>query len=174
MQSIKGFSLIELVITLAIAGVLISYALPSIYDLKSNKILKNESDRLMVSFAYARTYAITQQKQVVVCPSLSGNDCDNQSNWFQGWIVFDDSNSNRKLDADEELLLFENPMDASVTATSSIYRSKIRFNNIGFSPGTNVSINFCDKRGKDFAQSIIINNAGRIKQSKPISSNVCT
>lgn len=174
MKLTNGFSLIEMVVTLSIAAVLISYALPSIYDIKSNKILINERDRLTVSFAYARTYAITQQKQVVVCPSLSGHDCDNQSNWYQGWIVFDDTNRNRQLDSDEKLLQFENPMDESIIATSSTYRSKIRFNNIGFSPGTNVSINFCDKRGVDYAQAIIINNAGRIKQSKPISANICT
>ena len=174
MKSTKGFSLIELVVTLSIAAVLISYALPSIYEIKSNKILKNERDRLMVSFAYARSYAISQQKQVVVCPSLSGQSCDNQSKWNQGWIIFDDTNMNRVLDSDEILLQFENQMDDSVMATSSIYRSKIRFNNIGFAPGTNVSINFCDRRGPEFAQSLIINNAGRIKQSKPISSDVCT
>ncbi len=174
MKSTNGFSLIEMLVTLSIAAVLISYALPSIYNIKSNKALDNERDRLMVSFAYARTYAITQQKQVVVCPSLSGRDCDNQSRWYQGWIVFDDTNRNRQLDSDEKLLQFENQMDNSIIATSSIYRSKIRFNTIGFSPGTNVSINFCDKRGADFAKAIIINNAGRIKQSKPISANICT
>lgn len=174
MKLSKGFSLIELVVTLSIAGILVSYALPSIYDIKSNKILNNERDRLMVSLAYARTYAINEQKQVIVCPSISGSDCDNQSNWHQGWIIFDDANSNKQLDNNEILLQFENPMDNSVIATSSLYRSKIRFNTIGFAPGTNVSINFCDNRGSELAQSLIINNAGRIKQSKPISDNVCT
>jgi len=173
MNSRNGYSLIEMLVTMSIATVLISFALPSFVEIKSNKILKNERDRLMVSFAYARSYAINQQKQVVVCPSLSGYSCDNQSKWNQGWIIFDDSNSNREFDNNEKLLQFENPMDKSVKATSSIFRSKIRFNNIGFSPGTNVSINFCDKRGNDFALSLIINNAGRIKQSRPISSDVC-
>ena len=173
MKTKKGFSLIELVITLSIAGILISYALPSISNIKSNKILKNESDRLMVSFAFARTYAINEQKQVIVCPSLSGKDCDNQSNWYQGWIIFDDTNRNRQLDTEENLLQFENPMNHTVMATSSTYRSKVRFNNIGFAPGANVSINFCDKRGDDYALALIVNNAGRIKQSKPLSSNVC-
>ncbi|MFK8011818.1 MAG: GspH/FimT family pseudopilin [Marinicellaceae bacterium] len=174
MNTTKGYSLIELVITLAIASILISYALPSLHDFRSNKILKNERDRLMVSFAFARTQAVTQENQVVVCPSNSGMSCDAQSNWHKGWIIFEDTNRNRQFDNNENLLQFENQMDESVEALSSLYRSKIRFNNMGFSPGTNVSINFCDKRGMDFAQSLIINNAGRIKQSKPISANICT
>jgi len=169
----KGFSLIELVVALSIAGILISYALPSLHSIRLNKTLMNERDRLMVSLAYARTHAVNTQQQVIVCPSLSGHDCDNQSNWNQGWIIFDDPNRNRQLDTNEKLLQFENPMNDLIKATSSIYRSKIRFNNIGFAPGSNVSINFCDARGIEFAVALIINNAGRIKQSKPISNNVC-
>ena len=173
MKNRHGFSLIELLVTLSIASVLVSYALPSISNLRSNKTLQNERDRLTVSFAFARNFAITQQKNVVVCPSLSRIQCDNQSNWYQGWIVFEDTNRNRVKDENEQLLQYENPMNNIVKATSSVFRSKIRFNSVGFAPGTNVSINFCDMRGAEYALAIIINNAGRIKQSKPISDNVC-
>ena len=61
MKSIKGFTLIELMITLSIAGILTSYALPSINGIKANKILNNDRDRLMVSLAFARTQAVTTQ-----------------------------------------------------------------------------------------------------------------
>lgn len=173
MKNSQGYTLIELMITITIAGILLSYALPSFHQLKLNKLMENERNRLTTSLHLARNYAVANQIQVIACPSITGNDCDNQSNWHQGWIVFTDLNRNRKLDEADTLLRHENAMPTEIKATASIYRQKIRYNSMGFAPGTNLSINFCDERGKDFAKSIILNNAGRIKQSLPIASNIC-
>ncbi len=173
MKKDKGFTVIELFITLAIVGILTGYAMPSFYQLKSNKLMESERNRLTGSLHLARTHAIFYSTYVIVCPSNTGNNCDNQSNWHQGWIVFTDKNKNRQLDSDDTVLRYEDAMISEITAISSINRQKIRYNNIGFSPGTNLSINFCDDRGKDFAKSIIVSNSGRIKQSLPISNNVC-
>jgi len=159
----KGYSLIELMITLTLASILLGYAMPSFYQLKLNKYMENERNRLTASLNYARNYAISHQIFVIVCPSTSGNDCDNQSKWYQGWIVFIDENRNRKLDTDDVLLRHEDAMKKEIIATSSQYRQKIRYNSMGFSAGTNLSINFCDDRGKEFALAIIVNNAGRVK-----------
>ncbi|HHL31873.1 MAG TPA: prepilin-type N-terminal cleavage/methylation domain-containing protein [Oceanospirillales bacterium] len=173
MKNMQAYTLIELIMTLTIISLLISYALPNIYQLKLNYLMANERNRLTASLNLARFTAISKQLQVIICPSTSGRDCDNQSNWYGGWIIFHDDNRNRTLDQGEKLLRFEHAMVDEITATSSIHRQKLRFNSLGFSPGTNVSINFCDARGNDAAQAIIINNAGRVRQSKPIANNVC-
>lgn len=173
MKNIKGFSIIELMITLTIVSIVLSYAMPSFYQLKLNKLMESERNRLTVSLNFARNYAVKNQQHVIICPSSSGNSCDYESKWFGGWIIFLDSNKNRMLDSDELLLQHEDAMKKEIMATSSKYRQKISYDGMGFSPGTNLSINFCDARGSKFAQSIILNNAGRIKQSKPISGNVC-
>jgi len=174
MKTKNGFTLIELMITLSIVGILMGYSIPSFRQLKLNKVMETERNRLNVSLQYARSYAVSRQINVIVCPSIVGGNCDNQSNWHGGWIIFTDKNRNRKLDAEDVLLQHEDAMRDKIKSTSSTYRQKIRYNNMGFSPGTNVSINFCDERGLEFAKSIIINNAGRVKQSNPISDNVCT
>lgn len=173
MKFCKGFTLIELMITLSIAGILLGYSIPSFNQLKLNKFMEAERNRLTASLNFARYHAINHQTYVVVCPSLTGQKCDNQSNWFDGWMVFTDINKNRKLDHKDTLLRYEDAMRHEIKATSSIHRQKVRYNAMGFSPGTNLSINFCDARGKDFAKSIILNNAGRVKQSQPISNNIC-
>jgi type IV fimbrial biogenesis protein FimT len=173
MKSTKGFALIELMITLTIVGVLLSYGLPNFHQLKLNKTMDSERNRLTSSLHFARIHAINNQRYVVVCPSINGENCDNNSNWYSGWIIFQDINKNRQLDDQDILLKHEDKMIKGIIATSSKYRKIIRYNGMGFSPGTNLSINFCDSRGKKHAKSIILNNAGRIKQSKPISDNVC-
>ena len=173
MKNTYGYTIIELFITLSIAGILFGYGAPSLYQFKQKQFMFAERTRLTASLNYARSYAINEQVFVVTCPSLSGTDCDNESNWHQGWIVFADYNRDRSFDADEKLLQFENIKMANLKATSSLYRQKIRFNTMGFSPGTNLSINFCDDRGSEFAISLIVNNVGRVKQSPPISNNAC-
>jgi len=173
MNRLKGFTIIEIMTTLLIASILIGYAMPSIQQLQLNNLMNSERNRLTSSLYFARYYAITHQYNVIICPSLTSRNCDNQSNWHQGWMVFRDDNKNRQLDEDEILLKSEDAMKNDVIATSSRYRQKIRYNSMGFSPGTNLSINFCDFRGKEYAKSIIISNAGRIKQSKPIADKVC-
>lgn len=174
MNNQKGFTLIELIITLAIMGILSAYGLPNFYELKLNKQLQSERNRLTGSLQLARSYSVMHQSFVIVCPSLSGNGCDNQSNWHEGWIIFTDKNKNRQLDPEDRLLRHEDAMVKQIQAVSSSHRSKIRYNNIGFSPGTNLSINFCDPRGEEKAIALIVSNSGRVKQSKPISSNVCS
>jgi len=174
MNKQKGFTLIELIITLSIVSILSSYALPSFHELKLNKQLQSERNRLTGSLHLARSHSIMHQTTVIVCPSTSGGSCDNQSNWHQGWIIFSDKNSNRQLDAEDIVLRHEDAMVSQITALSSSHRSKIRYTNIGFSPGTNLSINFCDPRGEEKALAVIVSNSGRVKQSKPISSNVCS
>lgn len=174
MQQTKGFTLIELIITLAIVGILSGYAMPSFYQLKLNKHMESERNRLTGSLHFARNQAVILNNYVIVCPSTSGNACDNQSNWHQGWIIFIDVNKNRAYDVEDTLLRYEDAMAGDLTAISSINRQKIRYNNIGFAPGTNLSINFCDDRGEEFAKSIIVSNSGRVKQSLPIANNVCS
>lgn len=109
----------------------------------------------------------------LVCPSESGTGCDAGANWHKGWIVFNDYNRNRELDTSDTLLRYESAMEKEIEATSSIYRKKIRYDTMGFSPGTNVTINFCDSRGHDYGKNLIINNVGRARQSNTIAANVC-
>ncbi len=174
MKKQNGLTLIELIIALSIMSILSSYALPSFYQLKLKKQLESERNRLTASLQFARSLSIMKQSTVIVCPSLSGQSCDNQSNWHEGWIIFLDKDSNRQLDAEDTVLRREDAMFEQITAISSIHRSKIRYTTIGFSPGTNLSINFCDQRGEEKAIALIVSNSGRVKQSKPISSNVCS
>jgi type IV fimbrial biogenesis protein FimT len=174
MKKVSGFSLVELMVTLSVMAILLGYGLPNFSGFMLNNYLDTERIRLTTSMTFARSYAINSQKYTVVCPSISGESCDADSNWHNGWIVFIDENRNRELDATDEILRFENPMKTQISATSSVYRSKIRYDGTGFSPGTNVTITFCDDRGIDYAKNLIINNSGRVRQSDANSGNVCT
>jgi len=128
MKKFNGFTLIELMICLSIVGILLGYGAPSLHLFKQKMNMETERNRLFTSLHYARSFAISNQAQIAACPSISGLDCDSESKWHNGWIVFIDSNGNKNHDEEEKMLIHESSMMTKITATASIYRQKIRFN----------------------------------------------
>ena len=123
-------------------------------------------NQLIAGLSYARNQSIIRTEQIIVCPSTDLSACAGSADWHLGWMVFIDENMNRVFDGDDEILTSENPMNAQLTAQSSAYRKLVRYDKFGSSPGTNVTINFCDNRGSEFAKSVVINNIGRPRVSQ--------
>jgi type IV fimbrial biogenesis protein FimT len=84
----SGFTLIELMITVSIAGILLAIAVPSFTStIKSNRLTAN-ANQLVTALNLARSEAIKRGKQVTVrSTSIS-------TSWEGGWDVFVDINGN--------------------------------------------------------------------------------
>jgi type IV fimbrial biogenesis protein FimT len=123
--------------------------------------MSQELNRLSSSINYARNQSIISSEHIILCSSQSFTACDGNSQWHKGWMVFVDVNRNREFDDNDRILLNENSMTGQLQAMASIYRPMIRFDSMGFAPGTNLSIRFCDERGAEFGKAIIISNVGR-------------
>ncbi|TQV71219.1 prepilin-type N-terminal cleavage/methylation domain-containing protein [Exilibacterium tricleocarpae] len=94
MNKNKGFTLIELMIALAIFGILLGVAVPSFTALMNDKNMISQMTKLTAVIAYARSEAVTRSVAVVVCSSTDGATCAGNNTWEQGWIVFTDLNGN--------------------------------------------------------------------------------
>ncbi|WP_179952218.1 GspH/FimT family pseudopilin [Marinicella rhabdoformis] len=165
-QTIKGFTLIEIIIGLALITILTGYGMPAYQNLKMNKDMTNAINQLIGGLNYARNQSIIRTEQIIVCPSSNLSSCAASADWHQGWMVFIDKDMNRVFDGSDEILTSENPMNEQLTAQSSAYRKLVRYDKMGASPGTNVTINFCDSRGSEYAKSVVINNIGRPRVSQ--------
>jgi type IV fimbrial biogenesis protein FimT len=101
-----GFSIIELMVVVALAGVLLGMAVPSFRELIQRNRAAGEMNSLVGDLQFARSEAIKRGLPVSVCPSSDGGTCLGAGTWHSGWIVFTDPDrSGTAGDADAEPVL---------------------------------------------------------------------
>jgi type IV fimbrial biogenesis protein FimT len=164
----RGFTLIELMIVVAVATVLLGFGIPSMTALLNSNKLTAASNALMSSMRLARSEAFKRGGRVVLCKSHDGVACNMAGGWEQGWLVFHDANGNGGHDLDEVVIERGNPLPGSlrVTGNSSIARymsfvanGATRIATGGFQAGTIVVCNVSATKAE--ARQIVLNAFGR-------------
>ncbi len=85
---LAGFSLLELMITLAVAAILVVIAVPSFTNLIRRSQVSSASNELLASMSYARTEAVNRGQQVSMCPSTNFTSCSGTASFEPGWIIY--------------------------------------------------------------------------------------
>jgi type IV fimbrial biogenesis protein FimT len=85
-SSQRGFSLIELLVTITVLAILLAMALPAFSSSRLNTVLRTSSNNLLASAHLARGEAIKRNSPVTLCVSADGLVCG-AGDWSQGWIV---------------------------------------------------------------------------------------
>lgn len=87
----KGFTLIEMVVTIAILAILLTIAIPSFRALIINNRITAQANDFVSDVTYARAEAVRRNMRVSVCKSNDGATCTAGFDWSGGWIVFTDA-----------------------------------------------------------------------------------
>jgi len=94
MKKDAGFTLTELMITLAIVGVLLVVGVPSLKAFMQGNQLIASTNELLSALHIARSEAIKLNSRVSICDSSDGKTCALTGDWSNGWIVFVDFDGN--------------------------------------------------------------------------------
>lgn len=101
---LRGFTLLEALVAMAVLGILVGLAAPAMTDLRARHQLQAQGEAFLDSLVLARSEALRRQLRVSVCPQGMAGQCDALGRWQQGWLVFVDANHNGLRDSGELLL----------------------------------------------------------------------
>ncbi len=81
-----GFTLVELIVTMGVVGILALVAAPNMSTMMNASRVSAAASELTSSLQLARSEAIRRNTRVTVCASSNGTSCDNSAAWAR-WIV---------------------------------------------------------------------------------------
>ena len=110
----NGWTLVELMIVLAIASLMLTAALPHYRDWIATYQLANAGQQLSASMSYARSEAIKRNSRVTLCRSANRRQCATNVGWESGWLVFVDADQDGQVGDDEPVLRAEGGVSPGV------------------------------------------------------------
>ena len=164
----NGFTLLELLITIAITAIVVALAAPSFTDVLDDNILLTQTNQFATAINVARSEAVKRNGRVLICKRV-GNQCatSNAANWEDGWIIFADSNDDNIVDSGEEISILD-PLRTGYTLRSENDTNWLAFSASGKASSdvaatfTGVVFRLCSPdQDTTTARSLDMNVAGR-------------
>lgn len=164
----RGFSLIELMVTVALVAILLAIGLPSFQgSMRSNQVATGTNE-LMASINLARTEAIRNPNGAAMCASSDGEDC--VGDWNDGWIVWISGDTDNDPDGDDDRVLryVEGRGNLDISADSTGLGDTIRFDNRGRSTEARtltVRSDVCPT-GSELVRTLSLSLTGQVKMER--------
>ena len=104
MKKYSAFTLLEVLITVAIVSVLALVAFPSFTSYSQDSAMVANTSALLGSLKLARSEAITRGNRVSICASENGSTCSSNDRWEDGWVMWVDDSSDNTIDSGEKII----------------------------------------------------------------------
>lgn len=184
----RGFTLVELMVSLAVLIVLASVAVPSFRSTIASAQLTSATNDIMAALSQTRSFAIKEGGRVTMCKSNNGTQCATTGDWEQGWIIFTDPTRtspflSASVDTGEVVLLFSQAISGSVVIKGNASVSQyVSYSADGLSKQLNGAflagtIRVCSTSSslKDVqrARDININSVGRVTNTVVSVTSAC-
>jgi type IV fimbrial biogenesis protein FimT len=148
----EGFTLIELMMTIAILGILLALAMPSFSAMLMQNRLSAQTNAFINALQFARSTALTTNVGTQVCPLGSAGSATCGASWGAGWIVATAPASGSAVLLQSYEIGPRDPVLSAVAFNGSVAAS-LAFDPRGLA-ATQANFKFCDTRGASYARSV--------------------
>lgn len=167
-QRQTGFTLIELMITVAIAALVVTVALPGFNEFIARGVRTSQVNNFVSALKLARSEAVTAATRVTLCKSADGQTCNTGAlGYEQGWIVFRDRNRTAQVANPADIVRVYGALPAGWTLTPNATAPADRRHFIFYeSSGTSQlmqPVTFTLQRSGNHPCGIIVDSVGRPK-----------
>jgi type IV fimbrial biogenesis protein FimT len=156
----RGYSLLELLVTLTLATMLLALGVPGLRTFALDARRTADVNAFVTAIQLARSESAKRGRAVVLCHTADAIVCAGaRQPYEQGWMVFVDADdeSPPRRDDDEELLLHYRPvMVGTIRSNRAHYVFRPYYRR-----STNGTVIFCDLRGPAAARAVIVSYTGR-------------
>ena len=163
---LQGFTLVELLLTLAIFAITLQLGLPRLHGLVESWQRLSNVSKLQTQLNLARSSAITKGKNAVLCPINDEQLCSVE--WQDRYMVYIDSNRSNDYDPLEDqtvsIVNLASGWHVSWRAFGSAH--KITFHPLGHLLGQNGSLEVCPPSASEEVGLIVLSRTGRARLAK--------
>lgn len=170
----RGFTLLEMVMTLAIAGLLFGYVVPSLQDIMRRARTTATANDLLGLVEGGRTLAQARHVPVTVCPVQDGQ-CGKR--WDASLMLFMDVNGNGAREEGETVLQEAEVLAGGMWLVWKPFRVTpyLTWTSNGQASSMNGTFTLCNEgRRNDLLRQVVISRAGRVRLWRPATAAAVT
>jgi type IV fimbrial biogenesis protein FimT len=167
---IKGFTLVELMVSVSVTSILAAIAAPNFSDFIIQMRVDNEISELHRMLLITRNSAINSGQKAIICPLDNSLQCTSQ--WHKELSIFVDINDNKKFDANEKIIRIKEEIDLGDKLVYGKGRNKITYKPTGHLSGlANGTFRYCPQDHEKMSRGIVVARSGRLYQSTDIDDD---
>jgi len=154
-----GFTLIELMVTLAIMAILLGFAVPGLSQLIYRGQLSGAINEFNIQVSTARTEAAMRGRNTYICGSTTGFECDD--NWNGGILMWVDIDNDGDMQDNEAKRFYSvNPNQLLIQSNTEFLQFNPRGQRVGANPNFRLTHKQCTE-SNNFARAISVGVTGR-------------
>jgi type IV fimbrial biogenesis protein FimT len=162
-----GVTLIEMLVALAIGGILLVLAVPGYRAWIADMEVRDRVEALVETLSFARAEALKRNHRVNLCPSADLRECATNGVWETGWLIYSDADDDTAPDPDSLLIRVVGPARPGITIRGNRpVADYVSYTSVGHTRMRNGALQmgtFTVCRQGSSAIQVVLANGGRVR-----------